>query len=1080
MRKIIQEAISGLKNRLRRNELNVESNFFARIYGAFQESRYLKYLLFGIVAALAFFLWNKQEKPMMASSISRVPTLMVTGENGNKEPLKISKLKIDVDIKGNVVTTTMDMTFYNPQSSVREGQLNFPLENEQVVSRFAMELNGKLREGVVVEKEKGRRTFETIVRKGVDPALLEMTKGNNFRARVYPIPMNGYKRIVVGYEEELDADDNAWWYHLGLGFEELVDSFELNIDVAEHSNSPTIEAVVFNDLAFKKVKKAYQEIFEASFKALNYAPAKGLKVKIPFSKSKKPIVLATSTKDETYFYIHQPITPIIKKTPNPKQVTLIWDVSNSSKNRKIFKELSMLNRFFEKVKNVEVELVVFSNAVHFEQNFSIKNGEWSELTKVIKGLEYDGGTRLSAIDLSKYKSDKIILSTDGLTTFGKSELKLTKTPIVVFNSNASSDEAYLKYIASASGGKYFDFNHNHKYELEKGILTESYQFISAVYNKNLVSNTYPSIKTPVEQQFSFAGILKGKEAIITLNFGIGDKILHSETVKVSKTSKGKDYVQRLWAKKAVNQFMMQPKKYEQEITEMGKKYSLVTPYTSLIVLENVEDYVDYEIEPPAELLEEYLELMAIKKEAERKALALEDDGLKEELERLRNWWKKERQLAKKKKSETTTRLNDGTITITATDNTTLEYSIDGGANWEASDVSANLNSGTYNISVREDDAVEEATEEAEEAVEEAAEEVEEGIDEVLEMEDIGDVPRTMPPPSPPNESETDDLVQTNATSADEFNTNQDIAEVKNMEVTKSKKTADYIIKLRKTNEDNLYTEYLKLKNEDKRNATFYLEVGSYFLEKNKKSEAIRILSNIAEMELENRELLKIVANKLRQIKEYDLAIEIYEEIIRIRGEEPQAFRDLALAHLERGNYQKALDLLYKVISESWEENEKRFTGIKTIALIEMNNIIALHRGKVNISAIPKDLIQNYPMDIRIVLNWSSDNVDVDLWVTDPNGEKCFYSNKETRLGGRISNDMTSGYGPEEFLLKKAIAGNYKIEADFYGDTRQGVNGNVTIDAQLFTNYGRSNQKMKEITLTLSGVKQVVQVGSLDF
>ncbi len=45
---------------------------------------------------------------------------------------------------------------------------------------------------------------------------------------------------------------------------------------------------------------------------------------------------------------------------------------------------------------------------------------------------------------------------------------------------------------------------------------------------------------------------------------------------------------------------------------------------------------------------------------------------------------------------------------------------------------------------------------------------------------------------------------------------------------------------------------------------------------------------------------------------------------------------------------------------------------------------------------------------------------MDLWVTDPNKETCYYSHKETLIGGRISNDFTEGYGPEQFLLKKAI------------------------------------------------------------
>ncbi|MBT4225217.1 MAG: hypothetical protein HOD72_12200 [Opitutae bacterium] len=92
---------------------------------------------------------------------------------------------------GQLAVTTISMNFHNDLNRVLEGRLNFPLGEGQTFSRFAMTVNGKLREGVVVEKAKCRQVFENIVRQGGDPGLLEWTKGNVFKACVYPIPEGG-------------------------------------------------------------------------------------------------------------------------------------------------------------------------------------------------------------------------------------------------------------------------------------------------------------------------------------------------------------------------------------------------------------------------------------------------------------------------------------------------------------------------------------------------------------------------------------------------------------------------------------------------------------------------------------------------------------------------------------------------------------------------------------------------------------------------------------------------------------------------------------------------------------------------
>ena len=115
----------------------------------------------------------------------------------------------------------------------------------------------------------------------------------------------------------------------------------------------------------------------------------------------------------------------------------------------------------------------------------------------------------------------------------------------------------------------------------------------------------------------------------------------------------------------------------------------------------------------------------------------------------------------------------------------------------------------------------------------------------------------------------------------------------------------------------------------------------------------------------------------------------------------------------------------------------------------------------------------------MVLSWDADNTDIDLWVTDPNGEKVFYANALSYQGGRISRDFTGGYGPEEFSLKHAKPGKYRVQAEFYGHRQQIVAPATTLQLELFTNYGKPAQQSRAITLRLAGQKEVVDVGEFE-
>ena len=255
-------------------------------------------------------------------------------------------------------------------------------------------------------------------------------------------------------------------------------------------------------------------------------------------------------------------------------------------------------------------------------------------------------------------------------------------------------------------------------------------------------------------------------------------------------------------------------------------------------------------------------------------------------------------------------------------------------------------------------------------------------------------------------------------------------------------------------------------------------------------------------------------------------MQTFEQVLELRPEEPQSYRDLALALARladetieakaieqetqekraRGNiiagpkvklyngepiildttppaepradYARAIDLLSQVVMGSWDN---RFPEIEVIALEEVNRIIPRARAAGD-SVVPLDprLIKLLDVDVRIVMTWHAENTDVDLWVTEPSGEKAFYSHNRTTIGGLVSRDFTQGYGPEEYMVRRAAHGTYKIEANYFGSQATRLLGPVTVQVDVLTNYGRANEQRKSLTLRLKEAKETVRVGEIEF
>jgi|CXWL01.1.fsa_nt_gi tetratricopeptide (TPR) repeat protein len=130
------------------------------------------------------------------------PPFSLTAADGTG--LALVDLEVHAVVEPPLAFTELTLTFDNPRDRTIEGRFRIALPPGAALSRFAMELDGRWQEGEVVERQRARQIYEDFLHRRQDPALLENEAGNEFSARVFPIPARGRKRLVVSYSHQLE------------------------------------------------------------------------------------------------------------------------------------------------------------------------------------------------------------------------------------------------------------------------------------------------------------------------------------------------------------------------------------------------------------------------------------------------------------------------------------------------------------------------------------------------------------------------------------------------------------------------------------------------------------------------------------------------------------------------------------------------------------------------------------------------------------------------------------------------------------------------------------------------------------
>ena len=138
-----------------------------------------------------------------------------------------------------------------------------------------------------------------------------------------------------------------------------------------------------------------------------------------------------------------------------------------------------------------------------------------------------------------------------------------------------------------------------------------------------------------------------------------------------------------------------------------------------------------------------------------------------------------------------------------------------------------------------------------------------------------------------------------------------------------------------------------------------------------------------------------------------------------------------------------------------------------------NNLVELQAGS---SYSKVSFFAKVPgRDIKVLLTWDTPT-DVDLWVIDPKGDKCYYGNTSIPSGGNLDTDVTTGYGPETFTMAKAMPGKYTVQVQYYSS---GDAPATRVKLYVIMYEGTPKEQRKEFSFVMTLPHQVYHIAEFN-
>ncbi|CAF3333576.1 unnamed protein product [Rotaria sp. Silwood1] len=1067
----------------------------------------------------------------MATTSTRTVFPMIFGRrhpdklsDGASTPLQLVRLHIEQKVNGDFpfihqIATTM--TFKNTHNMILEGAFEFTLPEKATICGYGLDVDGVIVDGVVVEKQAARIIFEKEVRKRIDPGFVELVTGNVFRTRVYPIEPQKTRTVRVIYQDQAITDNNknGFLYQIPIQFQTRLESLDIVLTCfGQAITKPNFlidsKQAINNYLQFLDNGNGQ---YTAEWHSTNVEPSLNNEQTLSYilSDSLKPVISAIEKDSNVgaYFAISCALpTPNQHRTDQldmpSKRICILWDASlsrsNSKENRTL--ELDALKKIFSiwltRYTQIEIIIIIFRNDMDKQILFQLQVTNWNKFIEIFQDLPYDGATNLSQLSsINLIQSiDYYFLFSDCISTINNDSFienlySNFKAPIWIFNGNylhEPYDIDFIRYLTQYNkyGGGYVNRD---KLELNPQDLINIIETIQIKYVKfhstSTVKQIYPSnsISIPLNlDRFLLVGQIPmplPNSIQFELEFSMNNQTSSLPiTLDMTFTERNSfGLIRRLWAQQKLNELNAFKDKYKSDILTLGLEYSLVSQFTSLLVLETLQQHLQYHVCPAKSrtlLYNQYIQRQTI--ENNKKTNNISEliqkwnqtcqwyDRVITDIDRHRAYLPKVQQgfgwgMPTTSPFGTTTSTSIFSFTRAPTDapTTTLSLPSSTPTTFQFSTVAPTSNSVSSTFS---------------------------GFGSSPSSAFTGFAFST--PSSQVVNTTTNVSKESLSTKTEETST---------IVLNEYNPQLSYTTRISSSNNiTNAYSIYLNERVLNRQSPSFYFDVACYFfspisfssvLDKFNQQQAniqavdkksieygLRILTNILELELEAPQLYRTVGYKLIELKQWNLALSVFRKIYSLRSDEPQSLRDLAIVLVELGQYDEALQYFKQILNQIWDE---RFQTIQTSVLLDLNRLLVLMNKTA--PEIDSRLIRHLPVDIRIVVQWDTADTLITLSIKEPTGQVCdSYGSYRTDIGGCMTNHHFRSDQPMEYLLRKAVNGIYSISLTYLNNAQHTLTGVTTVLVYIYKYFGSINEEKHIQTVRLTNLNQTIDVGHVEF
>ncbi|MDR3614912.1 MAG: VIT and VWA domain-containing protein [Candidatus Obscuribacterales bacterium] len=547
--------------------------------------------------------------------------------------LHLQSEEIKVDINDQVAKTYITQTFANDTDRNLAGTYLFPLPDDTTFSSFSLHIDGKPVEGKILEAQEARQQYEAIVRTLVDPGLLEYADYKTVRARIFPIPAHGTKKVELEYTQVLKADNGMLQYHFPLkaqGETPAVEEVKLDVKL----NSKQGLRTIWSPSHEINVEKSSDNKAKVAYLAKNTVPEKDFVLYYSVSdKEMSANLVSHKLPGEDGFFLLTVTPPVTAPKVIGKDIVLIVDTSGSMQG--------------DKIQQSKKALRYMIGALHPEDNFAILQFNTdvdafkskvlpatAENKKAamafIDDLEARGGTNIgdalhmgaSMLAEESTRPAYILLMTDGEPTVGEQDVnKLvasanSKRDIRVFDVGVGFDvnTRLLNKLADSHHGtsQYVSPEENLETamsSLYKKIQSPVLSNVKLTFDNVVVKDLYPR---EVKDIFAGSQVLllgkykEGAKGTVHLTGSVnGVSKSFNFPLKFEADETGNTYLPRLWAMRRIGhltevaQENHENREVIDEIVSLSKKYGIISAYTSFLVTDPSENHRLANNIPPA-------------------------------------------------------------------------------------------------------------------------------------------------------------------------------------------------------------------------------------------------------------------------------------------------------------------------------------------------------------------------------------------------------------------------------------------------------------------------------------------------